>query len=364
MVLKEFRQLRRDRVSFGLVVGLPIAQLLLFGYAINSDPKNLPTGIVGADQSEFTRKIISDLRNTGYFEIGPAFQSEEEARRSLAVGEKLYVINFPTDFTKRLLRGERPSVLVEIDGSDPAAGGQALLALGQTPRLSRELRGPLAHLRDGSPPYQIRAHRLYNPEGLTRYNIIPGLMGVILTITMVMMTSLAITRERERGSMENLLSMPLSPLEVMAGKIFPYIFIGFIQITLIVAASLFLFRVPLSGGLASVYLAAIIFVTANLAVGVAISSWARSQLQAVQLTIFYFMPSMILSGFMFPVLGQPKWAQVISGLFPLTHFNRLIRAIFLKGNAWGDLWPHTWPILLFTLAVMTLAVKTYRRTLD
>ncbi len=366
MVLKEFIQLRRDRLTFGLVVGLPIAQLILFGYAINADPKELPLAVVDPAPSEFTRELTQALDNTGYFQVTRRLASEEEARESLARGRELFVINFPADFTRLLVRGGRPAVLLEVDATDPGVSGQSLVAASQLARygLKRGLAGPLKGLAAGPPPFDVELHRLYNPEGLTRYSVVPGLMGIILTITMVMMTSLAITRERERGTMENLLAMPLTPLEVMSGKMIPYILIGFIQSTIILLAAHFLFAVPIFGGISAIYLAAMLFVAANLAVGIAISSLARNQLQAIQMTIMYFMPNILLSGFMFSVLGQPGWAQVISNILPLTHFNRLIRGLVLKANTWPDLWPHLWPILLFTAIVMALAVKTYKRTLD
>lgn len=366
IVLKEFLQLRRDRVTFGLVIGLPIAQLILFGYAVNADPKNLPMAIIDNDPSEFSRSLTMALENTGYFNITRRLAAEEDGVKTLGRGQELFVINIPSDFTEKLVRGERPSILVEADASDPSVSGQALMAVNQLPwlALKRELTGPLAGLVAGPPPFEVKVHRLYNPEGLTRYNIVPGLMGVILTITMVMMTSLAITRERERGTMENMLAMPLSPLEVMSGKIVPYVFIGLVQCTLILVAARLLFQVPLFGGLGAVYLSSLLLVVSSLAMGITISSVAANQLQAVQITIMYFMPNILLSGFMFSILGQPGWAQVISNILPLTHFNRLIRGIFLKASTWPEMWTHIWPILLFTSFIMAVAVKTYRRTLD
>jgi len=366
IVLKEFLQLKRDRVTFGLIIGLPIAQLILFGYAINMDPKNLPVAIIDNAPSEFSRSLAQAVDNTGYFKITRRLPTEAAAGEALARGTELFVINIPADFTEKLVRGLRPAIAVEADASDPSVGGQSIMAISQLPftALKRESTGPLAHLAAGPAPFEVQLHRLYNPEGLTRYNIVPGLMGVILTITMVMMTALAITRERERGTMENMLAMPLSPLEVMSGKIVPYIFIGLVQCTIILAAARFLFSVPMFGSLTAVYLSSLLLVTSSLAVGITISSMASNQLQAVQMTIMYFFPNILLSGFMFSVLGQPGWAQVISNILPLTHFNRLIRAIFLKGVGWTDMWTHVWPILIFTVLIMALAVKTYKRTLD
>jgi len=265
-----------------------------------------------------------------------------------------------------VLRGERPALLIEADATDPMATGMALAAVDRLARVvaAKDLTGPLAFLAGGQAPFEVRVHRLYNPEGITQYNIIPGLMGVILTMTMVLMTGLAITRELERGTMENLLAMPVKPFEVMTGKIVPYIAIGLIQATIIVLAARLAFRVPFAGSVVMLYVAVLLFVAANLTVGITMSSLAKNQLQAMQMTFFYFLPNILLSGFMFPFQGMPAWARVIGNLLPLTHFNRLTRGIFLKGNGWGDLWPNLWPLMVFTVVVMAIAVKFYRRTLD
>jgi ABC-2 type transport system permease protein len=366
MVLKEFLQLRRDRLTFGMIIGIPIAQLVLFGFAINNDPRHLPTAVISADHSEFTRSFIAAMKSSDYFDIVGNLPDEEAGRAALARGKVQFVVNIPTDFTRRLLRGERPALLIEADATDPAATGMALAAAGQLARTvaAKDMNGTLSYLAGGQDPFEVRVHRLYNPEGITRYNIIPGLIGVILCMTMVLMTGLAITRERERGTMENILAMPVSPFEVMTGKLIPYIAIGLIQITIILIAARFLFRVPCAGGVGMVYFAAFLFVVANLTVGIALSSVARNQLQAMQLTLFYFLPNIILSGFMFPFQGMPKWAQAVGNFLPLTYFNRLIRGIFLKGNLFVDLWPNIWPVMAFTCVVMLLSVVFYRRTLD
>ncbi len=366
IVLKEFLQLKRDRVTFGMIVGVPILQLLLFGYAINSDPKHLPTAVISADQSEFTRSFLAAMRNTDYFTLKEDLRDEEQARAALARGEVQFVVNFPVDFTRRLLRGERPAILIEADATDPAAAGPAIVSLqGIAASLARnDLRGPLAPLAKTAVPYELRVHRLYNPEGVTQFNIVPGLMGIILTMTMVMMTGLAMTRERERGTMENLLATPVQPLEVMSGKIVPYIFIGLIQSTIILVAAVWLFRVPFIGSVLVLYAVALLFIAANLTVGITVSSLAQNQLQAMQLTFFYFMPSILLSGFMFPFRGMPEWAQVVGSLIPATYFMRLVRGILLKGNGWVDLWPDIWPMIVITVVFMTVAVKFYKKTLD
>jgi len=276
------------------------------------------------------------------------------------------VVNFPTDFTRKLLRGERPALLIEADATDPAAAGAAIASVRELGAAvaNKDLRGALAPLAGGAPPFDVRVHKLYNPEGLTQHNIVPGLMGVILTMTMVMMTGLAMTRERERGTMENLLAMPAQPLEVMTGKIVPYIFIGLIQSTIILLAARYLFFVPFVGSLAVLYVVALLFIAANLTVGITLSSIAQNQLQAMQLTFFYFLPTMLLSGFMFPFQGMPAWARAIGEVLPATYFMRLVRGILLKGNDWADLWPNIWPMMVFTVVVMTLGVIFYRKTLD
>lgn len=366
MVLKEFLQLRRDRITFGMIVGLPIMQLALFGYAINTDPKQMPTAVITADHSPFTRSFVAAMKSSDYFHTTEELDNEEAGRAALAQGRVLFVVTIPPDFSRRLLRGERPALLIEADATDPMATGMAIGAATQLTQAvtQKDLTGPLAGLAGGQPAFDVRVHRLYNEEQISQYNTVPGLMGVILTMTLVMMTGLAMTRERERGTMENLLSMPVRPIEVMTGKIVPYIAIGLIQATIILLAAHFVFHVPILGSLLSVYLAALLFVAANLTVGITLSSLAQNQLQAMQLTMFYFLPNMLLSGFMFPFQGMPMWAQYLGNLLPLTHFNRLIRGILLKGNGWWDLWPSIWPLMLFTVVVMTAAVKFYRRTLD
>lgn len=366
IALKELIQLSRDRLTFGMIVGIPIMQLLLFGFAINSDPKHLPTAVNVQDNSVFSRTFIRSLENTGYFRILKPVDSEAAANRLLAEGEVQFVINIPPDFSRKLVRGEHPAILLEADATDPAATSNALaslLTVGQSV-LNRDLTGPLTKLRAGDAPFEVRIHRRYNPEGITQYNIVPGLMGVILTMTMVLMTGLAMTRERERGTFENLLATPARPLEVMVGKIMPYILIGFIQMTLILLAAKFIFGVPFGGSLVLLYAVTLLFIAANLTLGMTFSTIARNQLQAMQMTFFFFLPSILLSGFMFPFRGMPEWAQVIGNALPLTHFLRLVRGIMLKGNTLPEMWPHMWPILLFMLVIMALGSKFYKRTLD
>ena len=366
IVQKEFLQLRRDRITFAMIVGIPIVQLLLFGYAINSEPRHLPTAVVVSERSEFTRSFVAAMQHSSYFDFVAELDSEQAARAALARGEVKFVVNFPPGFTRALLRGEHPAVLIEADATDPSAAGAALATVGQfaSSVAAKDLTGPLAPLRGTAPPFEVHVHRLYNPEGVTQINIVPGLMGVILAMTMVMMTGLAMTRERERGTMENLLAMPSTPLEVMTGKIVPYVFIGLIQASIILLAARWLFEVPFVGSIAVLYGVALLFISANLTVGITLSSLARNQLQAMQLTFFYFLPSILLSGFMFPFEGMPRWAQAIGSLIPTTYFMRAVRGILLKGNGWVELWPHVWPMLLFTGVVLAIALRFYRKTLD
>ncbi|TGP46039.1 ABC transporter permease [bacterium M00.F.Ca.ET.228.01.1.1] len=366
VVLKEFLQLRRDRVTFAMIVGVPIVQLALFGFAINTDPKHLPTAVIVHDQSQFSRSFIAAMTNSAYFDIVETLPDEEAGHRALAQGRVQFVMTIPVDFSRRLLRGEHPSLLVEADATDPTATHAAVAALPNLvqPVADKDIKGPLAHLNGGQSAFGVQVHNLYNPEGITQYNVVPGLMGVILTMTLVMMTGLAVTRERERGTMENLLATPVLPVEVMTGKIVPYVAIGLIQASIILIATRFVFHVPFVGSPLAIYLAALLFIAANLTVGITLSSLAQNQLQAMQLTVFYFLPNILLSGFMFPFAGMPQWAQFIGNLLPLTYFNRLIRGIVLKGDGWTDLWPSVWPLALFTAVVMAIALRFYRRTLD
>ncbi len=358
--------MKRDRVTFAMMVGIPLMQLMLFGFAINSDPKHLPTAIRAADQGPFARTLVAALRHSDYFALVRETDSEAEANRLLQLGDVQFVINIPEDFSRRLLRGEHPTVLVEADATDPAATGPALSAVRAIASsvLNRDLTGPLARLRakDGPVNFQIHAH--YNPENITQYNVVPGLMGVVLTMTMVVITALAITRERERGTMENLLATPVRPFEVMVGKILPYIAVGYIQVTLILIAARFIFGVPMVGNLALVYAVALLFIAANLAMGITFSSLAQNQLQAVQMAFFFFLPSILLSGFMFPFRGMPVWAQWVGSCLPNTHFLRIVRGILLKGNGLAEIAPELWPLALFLAIAMTVGVTRYRQTLD
>ncbi len=366
MIAKEFIQLRRDRLTFAMMLGIPLIQLVLFGYAINGDPKHLPTVIVAHEQTPFTRAIVQSLENSGYFQLVATDLSDAEADRWLEEGDAQFAVVIPAGFAKQLQRGERPQLLVAADATDPSATANAIGALQQLSQqwLQHELTGTLSYLNGKTQPYELVIQRRFNPEGLTQYNIVPGLMGVILTMTMIMMTALAVTREVERGTMENLLATPVRPLEVMLGKILPYVLIGFVQVGVILIAARLLFAVPFVGPASWLFLGILVFIAANLSVGITISSVARNQTQAMQMTFFFFLPSMLLSGFMFPFRGMPEWAQRIGELLPLTHFIRLIRGIMLKGNSVIEIWPHLWPLLLFLFTMLLLGVLRFRKTLD
>lgn len=366
MILKEFVQMRRDRITFGMMIGIPLLQLVLFGYAINSDPKHLPTAVLLADNGPQGRTLLYAIENSGYFDFVRQVKTEAEAQHALARGEVQFVVNIPENFTRDLLRGDRPAVLVEADATDPASTSNAIgsLSILLNTALQNDLKGPLAFLSGTSPPVDLRIHARYNPEAITQYNIVPGLMGVVLTMTMVMITGLAITREREAGTMENLLSMPVRPLEVLIGKIVPYIIVGYIQVGLILIAAHLLFHVPMIGSLTLLFTVAIVFIAANLAVGITFSTIAENQRQAIQMTFFFFLPNILLSGFAFPFRGMPEWAQWIGEVLPLTHFLRIVRGILLKGNGIDDVVRELWQIALFAAVALIIGVKRYRRTLD
>jgi ABC-2 type transport system permease protein len=346
-----------------MIVGIPILQLLLFGFAINTDPKRLPTAVVVSDAGPFARAYLAAMKNSEYFAISERPLAEAEANTLLARGDVQFVVSFPADFDRALVRGERPPILVEVDATDPIAAAGATSVL---ERLGDEVFTPL--LPGFHPPLtksvELRVHKRYNPEGRSSYNIVPGLIGVILTMTMVLMTGLAMTRERERGTFENLLATPATPFEIMTGKIVPYILIGLLQVTLVLIAARWVFGVPMAGSLVLLYAIVLVFICANLTLGITLSSLARNQLQAMQMTFFFFLPSILLSGFMFPFRGMPDWAQVIGNCLPLTHFLVLVRGILLKGNGIELLLPHLWPLFAFIAVVLGLGVKTFRRTLD
>jgi len=368
VLTKEFIQLTRDRLTYGMILVMPIVQLMLFGYAINNDPRDLPTAVLVQDHGPMARSTLAALNNSGYFKIVAEAASPEELDRAIARGEVQFALTIPADFTHRVVRGDDAQILVEADASDPAATGGAISALANLPRtaLSRDLVGAAAQAdRD---PFEVVIHRRYNPEAITAYNIVPGLLGVILSMTLVMMTSLGVTREYERGTMESLLATPAKPIEVMIGKLAPYVVVGLIQTVVILVLARALFAVPMDagglGGWAALVLGVFLFIVGSLSLGFLISTAARTQLQAMQMSFFYIMPSILLSGFMFPFRGMPGWAQALGSVIPVTHFLRVVRGSLLKGLGVDDLWASLLALGVFVVVIAAAAMSRYRRTLD
>jgi len=366
VLMKEFVQMRRDRLTLAMILGVPVMQLLLFGFAINLDPKHLPTAISADDSGRFTRALVASLENSDYFTVIKTTKSPEEARELLARGDVNFVVEIPVDFSRNLTRGEQPQLLVDVDATDPASGTNAIgtFSLLTQTAFKDDLVGPMAARAPPTPAYQIVIHRRYNPEINTQYSIVPGLLGVILTMTMVLLTSMAVTRERERGTYENLLAMPTTPVEIMLGKILPNIVVGLIQSVIILLAAKYLFAVPMLGSFVLLYGALTIFIAVNLAVGYTFSTIAASQLQAMQMMVFFLLPSILLSGFAFPFRGMPDWAQWFGEFIPATHFIRVVRGILLKGNGFTEIWPDVWPLILALFTVGGIALLRFRRTLD
>ena len=360
---KEWIQVRRDPFTLRMIVALPVMQLFLFGYAINTDPKHLPTGLLSANHSKYERTVLAALHNTGYYDIRP-LASEAAAERALAQGEVLFVINIPPDFDRQVDRGEKPELLMDADATDPATIGNATAALAAiTSALNRDLPETL-RAAPASPPFQFVVHARYNPERLTVLNIVPGLVCIVLTISTLFITTLSITRERERGTMENLLAMPVRPAEVMFAKIVPYIVIGYVQAMLIMVIAAAVFGLPVRGSTPLLFLSLGLFIASNLALGITFSTVATNQMQAIQMAQFTLLPSFLLSGFMFPFQGMPVWAQWAGEIFPVTHALRVVRGILLKGNGVAEVLPELWPIAAFTVVVTVVAIWCYRETLD
>ncbi|HEV7912646.1 MAG TPA: ABC transporter permease [Albitalea sp.] len=362
MLIKEFIQLRRDRVSFAMIVMIPLMQLILFGYAINTQPRDLPTAVLLQEGSDVGRSIVAALENTRYFRVTHQVYEEAEFDRLLATGTVLFGVEVPVGFERALRRGDRPALLVAADATDPVAASAALGSLTQVAQSA--LRYDRAVPEFTLPPFEIRAHARYNPAASTQLNIVPGLVGTILTMTMLIFTALSVTREIERGTMESLLAMPITPIEIMLGKIVPYILVGFVQATLIVGAGVGLFGVPILGNVLLLAGLSTLFIAANLAVGYTFSTIAQNQLQAMQMSMMFFLPNILLSGFMFPFAGMPVWAQWIGECLPLTHYLRIVRAIMLKGAGFADLRYDALALLGLMLVAMTIAVTRFRRTLD
>jgi len=366
MIVKEFVQMRRDRMTFATMLFVPILQLTLFGFAINTDPKHMPTAVLVRDEGPLTRAVLQAMRNTDYFDFREQVRSSDELDRLVRSGTVQFAIEIPANFGRDVMRGDRPAILVIADATDPVATGTAISAVQGVidTALRRELRGPDAPVMKAQSPFEITLQRRYNPEGITQYNIVPGLLGVVLTMTMMMFTALAVTREIERGTMESLLSMPIKPVEIMIGKIAPFVLVGFVQMTIILCAAHYVFDVPILGSVPLLITLSTLFAASNLAVGYTFSTVAQNQLQAVQMTFFFFLPNFLLSGFAFPFRGMPHWAQWIGEVLPLTHFIRIVRGIMLKGNGFADMRLDVAALAIFMFVAMALALFRFRRTLD
>ena len=364
MLVKEFIQLRRDRITLATMISVPLMQLFLFGYAINTTPRNLPTAVLLQENTDVGRSILAALRNTAFFDIRHVATSEAELDSLLRSGSVLFAIEIPAGFERALRRGETPAMLVAADATDPVAAGSALGALEGVVR-SALSRDRVTNLVAPAPAaFEIRQHRRFNPAGASQLNIVPGLLGTILTMTMLIFTALSVTREVERGTMESLLAMPIRPLEIMLGKIAPYVAVGFLQASLIITAGVFAFGVPLVGNLALLAALSTLFIAANLSIGYTFSTLAQNQLQAVQMAMMFFLPNILLSGFMFPFAGMPVWAQWVGECLPLTHYIRIVRGIMLKGADLADLQRDGLWLAGLMLIAMTIAVSRFRQTLD
>jgi ABC-2 type transport system permease protein len=366
LLIKEFIQMRRDRITFAMMLGVPLMQLVLFGYAINNDPKSLPAALLATSNDQYTRAMVSALENTGYYRFDHVARTAAEAELLMARGDVAFVVTIPADFARRVERGDQPQILIEADATDPAVASGAISTLGtvanQALLRARGMQASAAEAQKGQ--LDVVVHRRYNPEGISQYNIVPGLLGVILQMTMTMMTSIALTRETERGTMENLLAMPSSPLEIMLGKVLPYLVVGAVQVLVVLAAAKLMFSVPFVGSLPLLLSAILVFVLALVLLGYSISTLARTQMQALQLTVFFFLPSILLSGFMFPYRGMPDWAQLFGEILPLTHFLRIIRAVMLKGAALPAISTEILWLVGFVILFAGAALVRFRRTLD
>jgi ABC-2 type transport system permease protein len=364
--LKELVQMRRDRPTFAIMIMMPVMQLVLFGYAINTDPRHMPAVVEMREDSPMTRPFLASLTQSSFIDIVAVTRRTEESEAMIRSGRATFLISIPEGFERRLVRGERPQILIAADASDPVAASGVLGAIERVAQsaFAPEFNGSLSYLAQAPPAFEIVVHRRYNPAGVSAFNIVPALLGVILTMTMVMITSIALTRETERGTMENLLATPVRPLEVMIGKTTPYVFVGAIQVAIVLIVATLLFRIPFTGSFLAFLVAVTLFILANLMLGYLISTVARTQMQAMQMTFFIFLPSILLSGFMFPFRAMPGWAQVIGEALPITHFLRIVREIVLKSAGFGDVVGDLWPLTLILLVLATLALLRFRRTLD
>ena len=363
---KEFIQMFRDRMTFAMMLAIPLMQLMLFGFAINTDPKHLPTAIYAEESSTEIRSIIRGFEVSDYYDVTIKSNSPKENTELLAKGEVAFTVHFPIGFTAQLIKGQRPQLLIEADASDPSASSNAIGRANDivNQALRHDLKGALSNLNPKPGPVEVIIHPRYNPEGKSQYNIVPGLLGVILTMTLVMITSMAMTREAETGTLENLLAMPAKPSEVMLGKILPYVVIGCVQTVVVLLAAHYVFSVPFVGRISHLLIGVLLFIVTNLALGFTFSTIAKTQMQAMQMTFFFFLPSLLLSGFMFPFRGMPEWAQVLGEVLPLTHFLRIIRGIMLKGTNLMDHPFDLMALLVFTVLIVFVAIKRYKQTLD
>lgn len=366
VLIKEFVQMRRDRMTFAMMVGIPIMQLIMFGFAINSDPRNLPTALIDRDHSNFSRAIISAAENSTFMDITFRPKTDQDAEQLIREGKVNFIFIIPENFARDLVRGDKPQLLLVADATDPSATSGAANSMNEIVRsgLRRDLSGSLSNIADAPPSVEVVLHKRYNPAGITQYNIIPGLLGIIIAMTMTMVTAVAITREKERGTMENLLAMPVKPLEMMIGKIAPYVIIGYVQTFVVLIAAEFAFDIPIVGSLGVLFAGVTIYIVVNLTIGFLFSSLAQTQMQALQMTFFLLMPQILLSGFMFPFLGMPRWAQYIGEALPATHFIRIMRGVMLKGADGSDLFASFWPLGLIMLAVGVVSMLRYQKTLD
>ncbi len=366
IIKKEFIQLKRDRGTLGMIIMLPIIQLLLFGYAINTDPKNLPTAIISEDNTFLTRSIVAGLQNSEYFRVTHHISSDKQGNKLLKQGKVFFVISIPDNFTQNVIRGAKPEILLQADATDPTAISNAVSSLnGITNKIIQEnMKGNLSYLKNQPSPFSIIVHKLYNPEGFTKYNIVPGLIGLVLIFSGVMMTALAITRERERGTMENLLSMPIKPIEIMMGKIIPFVFIGLFQVGIVLLIAYFLFSIPIFGSVLLLFSCSLLFIICNLAIGFLISTIAKNQTQALQMSVFVILPSVVMTGFMFPFQAMPIWAQAIAKCIPLTYFLKIARGIILKGADFIDIFPNLWPLGVIVAFLTIITLHIYKNTLD
>jgi ABC-2 type transport system permease protein len=366
ILYKEFIQMRRDRVTFAMMVGLPLMQLFLFGFAINADPHHLPTLVEMDDNGPLSRAVLAGMKQSDYFDFRGQVAGAAAGEEALRSGTANFVVVIPQNFERDVIRGQQPEILVAADASDPSAVGGAAAALSGiiSTAVEETMTGPLAASAGGAPPFSIILHREYNPEGKTSTNIVPGLLAIILSMTMIVITSIAIVKETERGTMEMLIATPARPLEVMLGKILPYIFVGYVQTLVFLAAASVVFHVPFDGSWVAFFLGFNLFIVVNLALGFLISTAARNQMQAMQLSVFTILPSILLSGFMFPFAGMPGWAQVLGTIVPATHFLRIIRAVMLKGGGIADVGPEYLALVIILVAISLVAMLRYRQTLD